>query len=266
LDHQNRISIEIKKLLGAAAHSNFPEGMKAYKALFSLGPPVLPQVKETLFGLDLPVDTQLNWRSVVQLRYISTLISLIHDIDEQESKDVTDCLIQKGCSQVLIQRLKSIRQFTVGDFHWYELVGVQIFEHKDIQTNLNIRILLKKWLNNIPVEDLQEIERVYVVHRSEDQDYAGTYTPIYYNVKLVWDATSAKFNPKSWLERIGLEMVFYHEIGHHVHRHTFGQEKKQEEEADAYSSKIFFQSRPALYRILLFLARITKFVRTGKMR
>ncbi len=47
-----------------------------------------------------------------------------------------------------------------------------------------------------------------------------------------------------------IESVLYHEIGHHVHRHTFGQDPDQEKEANDYSDKIMFNSSHVLYRIM----------------
>ena len=48
----------------------------------------------------------------------------------------------------------------------------------------------------------------------------------------------------------------YHEIGHHVHRHTFGQDPDQEREADQYAANILKKSHP----LLRIIVRAVKFV------
>jgi hypothetical protein len=53
----------------------------------------------------------------------------------------------------------------------------------------------------------------------------------------------------SWMKNIRTEIVLYHEIGHHVHRHTFGEDPDQEREADKYAGRIFANIHPLLFRI-----------------
>lgn len=120
--------------------------------------------------------------------------------------------------------------------------------------------MLEKWLRNVPEDDLKEVERIYVIPKHE-QGYAGQYTPIYYNIKLVWDEPRTQMNPQNWFDFMFLEMVLYHEIGHHSHRHTFGQDKEQEEEADKYSRRVYFSSRPKLYNILKLVAKFINIFR-----
>jgi hypothetical protein len=197
-------------------------------------------------------------KSTVEIRYVTGLVSLIHDVDENASKQIAQQLIQKGCGTVTQQRLKSILEFTLNDYVQYQIRGVNIFEDKQIKSHFNIQASLESWLRNVSDDDLREIERLYIVSRSKDQAYAGRYTPIFYNIKLIWDATGAKFNPVTWLKLRWIEMVLYHEIGHHVPRHTFGQNEEQEDEADTYAVRKFLSGRPALYKVLRIISKVVK--------
>lgn len=255
------IRAELKKLLGAIAHKNHDVAMKAHKALYTIGSPAIPFVTEALLDLDLSGATT-RVKSAVEMRYVIALVSLIHDIDENQSSQAAHQRIQKGCRDATKQRLKSILEFTLNDYIQYEITGVRIFESKQIKSQINIQSRLERWFTNVSEDDLREIDRIYIISRAEDQDDAsGYYTPIFYNIELVWDATDAKFNPLTWLLLIWEEMTLYHEIGHHVRKHTFGKIKEQEEEAESYAMRRFLSSRPALYRTLKVIFKVLKFFR-----
>jgi hypothetical protein len=255
------IRIELKKLLAAIAHKNNAEAMKAHKALYKIGSSTIPFVADALLNLDLSQTSSAQVISGVEIRYAIGLISLIHDIDENASNKVAQQFIQKGCKATTKQRLKSILEFTLDDYLQYEVQGIKIFEEKEIKSQVNIQSKLEKWLSNVSEADLSEIDRLYVVSQTKDQEYAGRYTPIFYNVKLVWDVSGTKFNPITWLKLLWLEMVLYHEIGHHVYRHTFGQQEEQEAEADKYAVGRFLSTRPALYKTSEAIFKVVKLFR-----
>ncbi len=255
---ETQIKTELKKLLAGLAHQRNLVAMEAHKALYSIGSPTLPFLKDTLFRLDLSGTTG---RSRIKVLYVSGLMNLIHDIDEDESKKVSNQLIQNGCSSIITQRIKSINEFTLNDFFQYEIKGINIFEHKEIQPHQDIRKNLERWLENVPDDDTKEIDRIYVVPQ-KDQHYAANYTPIFYNIKLVWGGPYPRMNPVyrfvlSWMEMTSMEMTLYHEIGHHFHRHSFGHIVEQEEEADNYSGRIYVSNRPVL-KILVYCFRVVR--------
>src|SRR5215475_3423710 len=143
----------------------------------------------------------------------------------------------------VVRFLDSICAFTLADYTQYDVCGVKVFEHKKLVTKQNVRSRLEQWLKNIPIEDLKEIDRIYIV-RSKDMTPLGSYRPILYVINLVWDSPSSWWSPMSWLNNFVIEIVLYHEIGHHVHRHTFGEDSDQEKEADKYSGRIMANSHP----------------------
>lgn len=258
------IKTELKNLLRAIAHKNSRDVMKAHKVLYQIGPPSIPHIKGALFGLNLSsTNSSILMKSASELRYVTSLMSLIHDIDENESKKVTQKLIQRGCNTIIIQRLESINSFTLEDYFQYEIRGIPVFEYKRIESKYEIRPKLEQWFRNIPDDDLKEIERIYIVERTEEQDYAGYFMPIFYYIKLVWDTPQARYNPVLWLRLIEMEFTFYHEIGHHIHRSTGEGKLKQEreDEADSYAAYRFISSRPVLYKILWVIYRTVKLFR-----
>ena len=266
MELESEIRAELKKLLGAIAHENYGEAMKAHKTLYNLGSPTIPFVTDALLNFDLSGATSSRVKSTVEMRYVTGLVSLIHDIDEHEAKKVAQQFIQKGCSATVKQRLKSILEFTLHDYFQYKVRGINIFEDKRIKGQFNIQSRLEKWFRNVSEDDLRGVDRIYIVNRTKDQDYAGNYMPIFYNIKLVWDVSGSKFNPITWLKLIGMEIVLYHEIGHHVHRHTFGQIEEQENEADNYALQRFLSSRPGLYKALKIIFKVVNLFRRKPKR
>jgi hypothetical protein len=108
-------------------------------------------------------------------------------------------------------------------------------------------------LKSVPVEDLTEIERIYILRR-EDLTALGDYTPVLCRINLVWDNPSPRWSPMSHVNNFIIERNLYHEIGHHAHRHTFGQDPEQEEEAERYADRIMARSGHWYYRIGRLLA------------
>ncbi|MDH3230471.1 MAG: hypothetical protein OEN55_11825 [Alphaproteobacteria bacterium] len=105
---------------------------------------------------------------------------------------------------------------------------------------------LERWLANVPPEDLSGIERLYVVLRPPVQDAAGHYMPVLSTITVYWrDSFLARKSP-GWLARVFMERTLYHEIGHHVHQHTFGRQPEQEKEANRYAYARLRVSRPYL--------------------
>lgn len=125
----------------AAAHHSIPEAMKAHKTLCNFGLPAIPYLKDTLFRLTLSSELPSTViKSAFELRYVTSLVSLIHDIDEDEAKKTSEKLIQNGCNAIVAQRLKSINEFTVRDYYQYEIKGVKIFEYKYIESKYDYEL------------------------------------------------------------------------------------------------------------------------------
>lgn len=242
-DPNQNIDRSLTILIRELTQNNVAEIHKAYRALFQIGAPAIPQIQAAVL--------KSNWSNLKypnEIRYVSGLVNLIHDIDESEARRVANQLKSNGCDMALACILDSICAFTLADYAQYNIRGVKIFEHKKLVRTQDVKARLEQWLENVPIEDLKEIERVYIL-RSEDLNGLGNYRPILYTINLVWDNPSSRWSPLSWLNNFIIESVLYHEIGHHVHRHMFGQDPDQEREADNYSARIMANSHHLLFRI-----------------
>jgi hypothetical protein len=237
------IDRNLRTLIRGLTQDNRAEIYKAYQALFKVGAPAIPQISAAVFKSNWP-----NLKYPNENRYVSGLVNLIHDIDESEARSVANQLKNNGCDSAVARFLDSICDFTLADYAQYEVCGVKVFEHKKLVTKQNVKASLEQWLRNIPIEDLKEIDRIYIV-RSKDMTPLGSYMPILYVINLVWDNPYSRWSPRSWLKNIRFEIVLYHEIGHHIHRHTFGEDPDQEREADKYAGRILAKIHPLLFRI-----------------
>lgn len=244
------ISRGLKDFLRGLTQGDVSDRYESYKALFRLGPAVIPQIRELIF--------KSNWSRVKypnEIRYVAGLVNLIHDLDESQSEQIRAELIRNGCDPTLGRILDSIGSFKSDDYIHYEVRGIKIFQHMKLVAQQNVKRRLERWLKSIPDKDLETIERIYIL-RKEDLAALGDYTPILYCINLSWDNPSATWNPVSWLNNFTIERTLYHEIGHHVHRHTFGQDPEQEEAADKYAGRIMVQrSDHLLFKVARLLKR-----------
>jgi len=244
------ISRGLKNFLRGLTQADVSDRYQSYKALFQMGPAAIPQIRDLIY--------KSSWSTVKypnEIRYVAGLVSLIHDLDESESKQIRAKLVSDGCDPALRRILDSIGSFKSEDYINYEVRGIKIFEHNQLLTKQNVKRRLERWLKSIPDQDLAAIERIYII-RKEDLAALGSYAPILYYINLAWDNPSARWNPVSWVNNFQIEGTLYHEIGHHVHRHTFGQDPEQEEAADKYADRIMAQrSSHLLFRLARLLKR-----------
>jgi len=237
------INRSLRTLIRGWTQGNVAEIYDGYKALFQIGAPAIPQIRAAILK-----STWSDLKYPNEIRYVCGLVNLIHDIDESEARRITNQLKNNGCDLAVARILDSVCAFTLADYTQYSVCGVKIFEHKKLVTKQNVRARLEQWLKNVPIEDLKEIDRIYIL-RSGDLKSLGNYKPVLYVINLVWDNPSSKWSPMSWLNNFIIESTLYHEIGHHVHRHTFGEDQDQEREAEQYSDRIMANSNHLLFRI-----------------
>ncbi len=243
-NEQNQIvSRNLKKLIRGLTQDDVTEMYEGYKALFQIGASAIPQIRDVLLKFDCSKVKYPN-----EIRYVGGLVNLIHDTDEVEANKLVQQLKSGGCNVALAHILDSICKFTLDDYVHYRVCEVEIFEHKKLVAKQNVKAKLESWLKNVPSEDLCEIERIYILRR-EDLESLGSYKPILYRINLVWINSSPRWSPMSWIDNFIIENTLYHEIGHHVYRHTFGQEPKQEKEADDYADQIMINSKHLLFRV-----------------
>jgi hypothetical protein len=230
------IGRSLRTLIRGLTQNNLEAAYEGYKALFKVGASAIPQIREAVLKSNWPKLKYAN-----EVRYVRGLVSLIHDIDESEARKVATHLINNGCDPALARILGSTCAFTLSDYARYSVRGIEVLEHKELVTKQNVRALLERWLRNVPAEDLSGVERIYILRR-EDLTALGDYTPVLGRINLAWDNPSPRWSPMSHVNNFIIERNLYHEIGHHVRRHTFGQDPEQEEEAEKYADHIMARS------------------------
>lgn len=249
-----RIRRNLKILISGLTQDDVKAAYEGHRELFRVGASALPQLRDAVL--------KSNWKNVRranEISYVSGLVNLIHDIDEAEAKDVTDRLKRGGCAPAVRSILDSICRFTLADYAPYVVCEVKIFEHRNLDAKQSVRATLEQWLRNVPGEDLKGIERIYVL-RKEDLESLGSYRPILHSINLVWDNPSWRLNPMYWIDLLITEHTLYHEIGHYVHRHTFGQDPKQEREAEQYADRLLERSPHPQMRFVRALGSVIRFV------
>jgi len=245
---EDSIHENIKKLTRGLVQSAYPIAYEGYKNLYEVGKPVIPLIRDLILEIDWS-----NKKFTELTLYVSGFFSLLHDLDEQEAHFVRKKLVANGCPKHIDAILNSICSFSLSNYDKYQIRGIDIFEHISIEAKCSIRSYLDRWLENVPHSDLAEINRIFVTSRDKIEA-AGTYTPILNVIALLWDINSNEGSIIFKLHGLWTEKVFYHEIGHHIHRHSFGTVPEQEKEADSYAFKIMKKTHPILTVFLTFLS------------
>ena len=173
-----------------------------------------------------------------EMRYLSGLVGLLHDVDETTCATVVRELIRRGCSATVEVRLRGILSVADEDYRQYGIDGIEVRESKQILVSEGVRGRVKKWLEVIPKDDLEKLERLYVLPWS-NQAYLGNYMPSLFKIVLVWKAAGL----------LETQRTLYHEIGHHAGNHGFGWDLVQEEEAESYASRMLISARPVAGRV-----------------
>jgi len=243
---ENSINIEkyIQDFSRGLVHNNRTIALEGYRALYQTGDAAIPHIKKLIFRFDWEKPT-----SGESTRFFVGFISLLQDINAVEANQVITQVVDNGCPDHIKIQLRSISQFSISNFKQYSLSNTNIYESKKLDASFRIGYWIGKWIKNIPEKDLKEISRIYIVE-PDALSSLGTYTPVLCKVAISWEMPESKFNLFQKVCLFFIEHTFYHEIGHHFHRHTFGQDSQQEKEADAYSFKILFRTHPILGRVV----------------
>ncbi|MGV7221517.1 MAG: hypothetical protein ACQ9MH_08335 [Nitrospinales bacterium] len=232
----------IKTFTAALTNDSSKAIYKVYRKLYQLGESVIPEIEAQL--LDYKWD---NIEYKIQIKILSGLLSLVNDINEERAGALGEKIRNKGCNEVVDKIIKSILDFSLDDFKSYSINGVVIYQSKSLGYPAKIKNKLATWLSMVPNEDLKKIERLYLIPTHEK--CSGSYMPFLCNIMVVWNI-SVNYNPLSYFRLLWIEHTLYHEIGHHVCRHTFGQDPEQEKEADRYAAEIFMKNHPIFNMIV----------------
>lgn len=244
MDEINEATKLLRTLTRGLAQGSNDDIYKSHRELFKLGEAVIPAIEEQI--LSQPWD-EIKFGE--QLSILSGLLSLINDINERRAREIGEVICERGCSKIVESRIRSITEFTLNEFESYRISGLNIYLSKELGSKGRIKKKVAKWLSMVPVSDLEEIERIYLIPETSE-DHRGTYMPILCSIMVEWDISVSYFNPLSYIFLFQIEKTLYHEIGHHVHRHTFGQDPDQEKDANRYAASILKESHPLLRAVV----------------
>lgn len=234
----------LNQLMRGLGHGGMRDTYLGYRALYRIGAEAIPAAEHLIF--------QRDWSTLSrpeESRILAALVSLVHDIDESASRRIIGKISAKGCKPVTRAYLESIASFTLKDYCRYKIREIDIFESKRIGHRHRVESRLRDWLSTVPAADLAGIERIYVITFSDDKEYGGKYMPLLCHITLVWRDRHHGMGPIAWFFRLLHEKTLYHEIGHHYHDHTFGQDPEQEKQANDYAYRFMRANHPWLTRI-----------------
>lgn len=261
MDTALEVDKTLNNLLRGLAHGSGETIYQNHRDLFEIGVPALAAIESQLMSYEWD-----GKKVGIEISILTGLLGLVHDIDEKRASEVGAEIRKKGCSKIVDGRIDSILRFTLDEFETFQIRDVEIYQSKKLNDTKRIRTKMVNWLSMIPESDLEQIERLYLIPE-QNLDYRGTYMPILCSIMVEWDITTSWFNPLSYFFLLRIEKTLYHEIGHHVHRHSFGQDPEQEKEADQYAGKILAKNHPILIRLvgiircMLGKPRVTKTIR-----
>ncbi len=89
---------------------SYPTTYKVYKELYKIGNPVIPTLKRKILETDW---TKSKYKELSG--YLSGLFSLLHDIDEDEARDVMKA-IEAGCPAHIKSIFHSSFEFSVKNY------------------------------------------------------------------------------------------------------------------------------------------------------
>ena len=249
--NSDKLTAAFDRLMRGIAHDSAKRIYSGYHELYRFGPAAIPELERRIFEADWKTPTRPE-----ATRMQSALVSLLHDIDEARSRDVIDRLLEGDCHPAMRGILNSIRRYDENNFRVYDIHELRVLVAREIDESEDVPIHMECWLDNVPPEDLKGIERLYVIRRPPKMDFAGWYMPVLSTITVIWKDPLLHEKLFAWINRVAMERTLYHEIGHHFHGHTFGQQPEQEKEANRYADARLRITHPYLIGIVKVLQRI----------
>ena len=238
--NKQNVSKLTNQLLRGASHDDLTGVYSAYKQLYQIGSPAVPYLEKIVLKADWPAP-----KYGFEVKWLAILLSLIYELDHAAGNDVAAKFL-KGRSHFA---LKTVANAVNKEQNWpyrkYQIKQVNIYEDSTINLNYNIESHLVRWLDTIPEEHLQGLQRLNIIAQPYNADYLGNYSPLLGIINLIWHYRT----PFHALERIDFKQTLYHEIGHHLYGHR-GQDPLQERLADRYAAQIIHRTRPAWNKAL----------------
>jgi hypothetical protein len=245
------VEVALKRLKRGLMSGSERTSLRAYRGLNGFGAQAVPLVERELGRIDLGKPQRREVYLVV-----AGLASLLHDIDEARSDDFIERALRSGCSPAVGSILRAVRSYSSANYRRSTFAKITIWEQSSIDERYEASRHVKEWLSELPTDDLEGVSRIYIVTKQRDNDFAGTYLPGLAVITLVWDAIVPPGNLFNRLLNRFHRHTLVHEVGHHVHKHWFGQDPEQEAEAEAYVRAAAARRVPIWLRVARRLIKI----------
>lgn len=251
----DELEAALRKLKRGLMSTDEPVALAAYKQLYEAGSRAAPILEREL--AKFPFETSPKHPEAMKL--LAGLLAMQRDIDETASDCLIDTALARRCPDVVSALLRSVRRISKNEFRRAAAGSIEVWEHLSLDCRYNASLRVREWLEELPESERDGISRIVIVPHSLEKDWMGSYLPILGVVTLAW---MTFLPPESRLIRIinaNHQFTLFHEIGHHVHRHSFGQDPEQENEANVYAFRVTARGRsPWMHPILTLLSMLSR--------
>ena len=240
MNSESQEAIErVRAILRAQGTPEVFDDLVAHMNAVEFGHDILPAIREVVLDHD--------WSTAMPRGKVGALTALMlaaQDVDESGARQISaELSAGQTCHPVFLARLASINSLAAEDFEPFETGGLRLFVAKGLESAEKVATSVEGWLSHVPSCDLDSISRIYIVEQAE-RSYWGQYLRVLSKITLVWQG----WNSPTLRQRLGTEVILYHEIGHHVHRHRRGSSEEHEDMADQYALERFGSAHPFLGR------------------
>lgn len=237
---------DIKLLLGGIARNDVPSVKVGYHALIVHGLPAIAVIEEKLNRGDWGL-----YKTDLQGRHLAVLLSLAQEIDPESAKDMIAQLSSSKLHPFHQKTIKLISSRLEDTPIETSIRGISVAISDDLPNTAEINILLTRWLNSRPEQDISRLLRVDVIPYESQFSYLGNYNIFFSGIVLTWPSPQDSFL-KRWIFTVLTEHTFHHEVGHHALGHLEGgQVPEQEKEANEYASRAIRRAHPFLVTFML---------------
>ena len=178
-------------------------------------------------------------------KYFGILLALLSEVDSDAFRQEITRL-RKGKLHPVHRRTLNLMAKRLDDTPSTLLAGnIPVFIADDVADPPRIIRNLQRWSKTKGLS-LENVTRVDVIAARPELDYLGKYNLFFSGIVLTAPTTPPEGLTK-WFETLRNEFTFYHEVGHHVHKHSEGgQIEEQEQEANDYARAMIRKARPIL--------------------
>lgn len=178
-------------------------------------------------------------------QYLGVLLSLLDELDPAAFRAEIERLQRAKLHPMHRKTIEMMARRAFDAPATHVQGAVPVFIAPDIAQHDLVLANIEKWSLSKGLS-LNGVTRIDVIARRAHMDYLGLYNLFFSGIILTWPADRPR-GLRLWYQRLRAEFTFYHEVGHHVSGHVEGGSvAEQEDEADAYASRMMYAAHPAL--------------------